>query len=126
MPHLAGQIAWDKDGNLVGPGDLAAQRRQALANIRAVLAAAGASPADVLRLRTYLVDHSPEKLGPVLGQIAEFYGHGIPAPNTFIGVSHSRAAGAPHRHRGHGGRRVAPYSGAQALASRLRLRRRRQ
>jgi enamine deaminase RidA (YjgF/YER057c/UK114 family) len=85
--HLAGQVAWDKDGNLVGAGDLAAQTRQALANIRAVLAAAGASPADVLRLRTYVVDHAPEKLGPVLGQIAEFYGEATPAPNTFIGVS---------------------------------------
>jgi enamine deaminase RidA (YjgF/YER057c/UK114 family) len=85
--HLAGQVAWDKDGNLVGPGDLATQTRQALANIRAVLAASGASPADVLRLRTYVVNHTPEKLGPVLAQIAQFYGESTPAPNTFIGVS---------------------------------------
>lgn len=85
--HLAGQVAWDKDGKLVGAGDLAAQTRQALANLRAVLAAAGASPADILRLRTYVVDHNPEKLGPVLGEIAQFYGEAIPAPNTFIGVS---------------------------------------
>lgn len=85
--HLAGQVAWDKDGNLVGAGDLAAQTRQALANIRAVLTAAGASPADILGLRTYVVNHSPEKLGPVLGEIARFYGEATPAPNTFIGVS---------------------------------------
>ena len=85
--HLAGQVAWDKDGKLVGPGDLAAQTRQALANIRTVLAAAGASPADILRLRTYVVDHTPEKLGPVLAEIAQFYGKTLPAPNTFIGVS---------------------------------------
>lgn len=85
--HLAGQVAWDKDGKLVGPGDLAAQTRQALANIRAVLAAAGASPADVLRLRTYVVNHSPDKLAPVLTEIGRFYGTALPAPNTFIGVS---------------------------------------
>lgn len=85
--HLAGQVAWDKNGKLVGPGDLAAQTRQALANIRTVLAAAGASPADILRLRTYVVNHSPEKLGPVLAEIAEFYADTLPAPNTFIGVS---------------------------------------
>lgn len=85
--HLAGQVAWDKSGKLVGSGDLAAQTRQALANIRSVLAAAGASPADVLRLRTYVVNHSPEKLGPVLAEIAQFYGTVVPAPNTFIGVS---------------------------------------
>jgi enamine deaminase RidA (YjgF/YER057c/UK114 family) len=85
--HLAGQVAWDKDARLVGAGDLAAQTRQALANIRTVLAAAGASPADIVRLRTYVVNHSPEKLGPVLAQIVEFYGEAVPAPNTFIGVS---------------------------------------
>lgn len=85
--HLAGQVAWDKNGNVVGPGDLAAQTRQALANIRAVLASAGAAPADILRLRTYVVDHHPDKLGPVLAEIAQFYGKTLPAPNTFIGVS---------------------------------------
>jgi len=84
--HLAGQVAWDKDGKLVGAGDLAAQTRQALANIRAVLAAAGASPADIVRLRTYVVGHSPDKLGPVLGEIGQFYGNAVPASNTFIGV----------------------------------------
>lgn len=85
--QLAGQVAWDNEGKLVGAGDLAAQTRQALANIRAVLAAAGASPADVLRLRTYVVNHTPDKLGPVLGEIAQFYGDATPAPNTLIGVS---------------------------------------
>jgi enamine deaminase RidA (YjgF/YER057c/UK114 family) len=34
-----------------------------------------------------VVDHSPEKLGPVLGEVAQFYGEVTPAPNTFIGVS---------------------------------------
>lgn len=85
--QLAGQVAWDNEGKLVGAGDLAAQTRQALANIGAVLAAAGASPADILRLRTYVVNHTPDKLGPVLGEIARFYGDATPAPNTFIGVS---------------------------------------
>jgi enamine deaminase RidA (YjgF/YER057c/UK114 family) len=84
--HLAGQVAWDKDGKLVGAGDLAAQTRQALANIRTVLASAGSSPADIVRLRTYVVGHSPEKLGPVLGEIGQFYGDAVPASNTFIGV----------------------------------------
>ncbi len=84
--HLAGQIAWDKEGKLVGAGDLAAQTRQALANLREVLKAAGAGPADVVRLRTYVVNHSPDKLGPVLGEIGAFYAGAVPAANTFIGV----------------------------------------
>ena len=38
------------------------------------------------RLRTYVVDHSPEKLGPVTGEILAFYDGVVPAANTFIGV----------------------------------------
>lgn len=85
--HLAGQVAWDKDCNVVGGDDLAAQTRQALANLKAVLAEAGATPTDIVRLRTYVVDHNPDKLGPVLGEIGAFYEGGTPAPNTFIGVA---------------------------------------
>jgi enamine deaminase RidA (YjgF/YER057c/UK114 family) len=83
--HLAGQVGWDKNLGLAA-GDLAAQTRQALANLKAVLAEVGASPADVVRLRTYVVDHDPSKLGVVLGEVGAFYGDATPAPNTFIGV----------------------------------------
>ncbi len=85
--HLAGQVAWDKDCNVVGGDDLAAQTRQALANLKTVLAEAGATPANIVRLRTYVVNHSPDKLGVVLPEIGAFYGDATPAPNTFLGVA---------------------------------------
>lgn len=84
--HCAGQVGWDKDYQLVGEGDAGAQAKQALSNLKTVLAAAGASVADVVRLRTYVVNHSPELLGPIGGALAEFYGDVIPAANTWIGV----------------------------------------
>ena len=84
--HLAGQVAWDKERNLVGGDDLAAQTRQCLANLEEVLASQGASPADLVRIRTYVVDHGPEKLEPVAGELMAFYGDVTPAPNTWIGV----------------------------------------
>ena len=84
--HCAGQVAWDKDYQLVGGGDIAAQARQALGNLKEVLAAAGASPADVARMRTYVVDQKPEYLESVGAAIAEFYGDVTPAANTWIGV----------------------------------------
>ena len=86
MLHLAGQVAWDKDRNLVGGDDLAAQARQCLANLKEVLASEGATPADLVRIRTYVVDHSPDKIGPVAGEMMAFYGDAMPAPNTWIGV----------------------------------------
>ncbi len=85
--HCAGQVAWDRDCNVVGVGDLAAQTRQAAANLKAVLAAAGAGPADIVRIRTYVVDHSPDKLGVIGGEMAAFWGDVTPSPNTLIGVA---------------------------------------
>ena len=84
--HLSGQVAYDGARNLVGESDLVAQTRQVFANLKRVLAAAGATPAHVVRLRTYVVNHSPEKLGPVSAEILAFYDGGTPAANTFIGV----------------------------------------
>lgn len=52
-----------------------------------MLAEAGVTPADIVRLRTYVVNHSPDKLGVVLPEIGAFYGDATPAPNTFIGVA---------------------------------------
>jgi 2-iminobutanoate/2-iminopropanoate deaminase len=51
---VAGQVAFDKDGNLVGKGDLRAQAAKALDNLVAALAAARATPADVVKVNTYL------------------------------------------------------------------------
>lgn len=85
--HCAGQVAWDKDLNLVGEGDLAVQCDQVFKNLKEVLAAAGASPADVVRMRTYVVDYSPDKLDVIGPAIAAFYGDNLPAANTLLGVA---------------------------------------
>lgn len=84
--HLAGQVAWDANGELVGPGDLAAQAAQCFANLSEVLAACGASAQNVVRLRTYVVDYSPDKLEIIGPAIGGFYGDVTPAANTLIGV----------------------------------------
>ena len=84
--HLSGQVAWDKDNNLVGGDDLAAQARQALANLKAVLADQGLDPSDLVRIRTYVVDHNPEKIGPVAGEMMAFFGEAMPCANTWLGV----------------------------------------
>lgn len=85
--HLAGQVAWDDAGNLVGPNDLAAQCSQVFRNLKEVLTECGMSPADVVRLRTYVVDYSPDKLAVIGAAIADFYGDTAPAANTLLGVA---------------------------------------
>jgi len=85
--HLAGQVAWNDSGELVGHGDLASQAAQEFRNLKEVLAECGMTPADVVRLRTYVVDYSADKL-PILGAaINDFYGGGTPAANTLLGVA---------------------------------------
>jgi len=55
LVFTAGQIGWGPDGGF-GASDLAGQVRQALANVVAVLAEAGAGPEHVVRLTWYVVD----------------------------------------------------------------------
>jgi enamine deaminase RidA (YjgF/YER057c/UK114 family) len=85
LVFVAGQVADDAHGNLVGAGDLAAQARQAFANVGRCLAAAGARPNQVTMIRIYVVHHRPEYL-PIIseGRIAVFGDH-RPA-DTLVGV----------------------------------------
>lgn len=54
--YMAGQIALDPDGNLVGPGDAEAQARQLYANMERVLAAAGATLDDIVSTTVYMTN----------------------------------------------------------------------
>lgn len=55
--HVAGQIGWTADQQLV-PGGLVAQTKQALANIVAVLAEDGARPEHLVRLTWYVTSRT--------------------------------------------------------------------
>ena len=52
--HIAGQVAVDDAGDVVGVDDVDAQADQVAVNLAAVLADAGCSLADVLALRVYV------------------------------------------------------------------------
>jgi enamine deaminase RidA (YjgF/YER057c/UK114 family) len=53
---VAGQIGWNPATGAFESDDFAAQARQALANVRAVIDAAGASPAGLVRMTWYVTD----------------------------------------------------------------------
>jgi len=54
--YIAGQIALDPMGALVGPGDIRAQTRQVFQNLQAALQAVGVGFEQVVKLNYYLVD----------------------------------------------------------------------
>ena len=78
--HLKGQVALDREGRVVGPGDMAAQLRQVLANIRAVLASVGGLPGDVVSLTHHTTDiEAFMACGPVR---AAFFAEPYPVTTT--------------------------------------------
>jgi len=53
---IAGQTAFDLQGNVVGIGDFRAQAEQTYRNLKAALDAVGASPGDIVKVTNYVVD----------------------------------------------------------------------
>jgi 2-iminobutanoate/2-iminopropanoate deaminase len=82
--YISGQIAFDKDGNVVGAGDMKAQADQVFKNLEAALAAAGATFADVVKMNTYVTDM--EKAPAVREVRARYFGETTPA-STLVQVA---------------------------------------
>ncbi len=85
LVFVSGQVADDGEGNLVAPGDLAGQARQAFANVGRALAAAGARPEQVARITIYVVHHRPEYLDAISEARVAVFGDHKPA-DTLLGV----------------------------------------
>jgi len=81
--YVSGQVALDRDGRLVGKGDIEAQAVQVFENLRAVLAAAGASLDDVVKLTTYATHFSYR---PKITEVRSRYFQQVPA-STFVVVT---------------------------------------
>ena len=56
--YVAGTVALDGEGNVVGVGDIRAQTRHVLESVKAVIAAAGGSLADVAFNQIFLKDYA--------------------------------------------------------------------
>lgn len=83
--YIAGQVAFDSTGEVVGVGDFKAQAEQVFANLRRALASVGASFRDVLKTTTYITDL---KNLPALRETrGRHFDAAHPPANTLIPVS---------------------------------------
>jgi reactive intermediate/imine deaminase len=80
--YVAGQVAFDKDGKVVG-ADMKAQAEQVFKNLEAALASAGAKFSDVVKMNTYITDMS--QVAAVREVRSRYFGTTTPA-STLVQV----------------------------------------
>jgi enamine deaminase RidA (YjgF/YER057c/UK114 family) len=86
---VSGCVSADSEGNIVGEGDLAAQTRKTLDNLRMILQASGADLKDVLKTTVFMLDISQRGLTHDIRR--EYFGD-FPPASTMVEV---RALGRP-------------------------------
>ena len=80
MVFTAGQVAWDKTGNVIGLNDVRAQTIQTLSNVKAVLEEGGATLSDVVKCNVYLKDMKDFQV--MNAEFAKFFPESPPARTT--------------------------------------------
>jgi enamine deaminase RidA (YjgF/YER057c/UK114 family) len=86
---IAGQVATDSTGNIVGAGDFEAQCAQVFVNIKAALASVGADWSNIVQFTTYLV-HAQDIAKFMQYREREFphiFSNGAYPPNTLLIVN---------------------------------------
>lgn len=91
LAFVSGQVAWRRDGG-PAPGDLAEQAALVVANVKAALDAVGATPRDLVMVRAYLVDLTPERQDVVMPHLLALFDGARPSL-TGIGVAALAAPG---------------------------------
>ena len=84
---LSGQVAFDSDRNIVGEGDVIAQTRQAMDNLKSAVETGGGQISDIVQITTHVVNYDTTQLEDITGTIAEFFRPECLPTNTLVGIS---------------------------------------
>lgn len=84
LVSIAGQLSIDKDGNVVGEGDIQAQTKQALSNLEEAVKASGGTKEDIAAIRVYMTNR--EDLEGMRQARAGFW-EGTPPASTLLFIS---------------------------------------
>ncbi|MFV3077999.1 RidA family protein [Niveispirillum fermenti] len=84
LAFIAGQVALDVDGNLVGGDSHAAQARQCFANIAAALDALSVRPERIVKMTINVVGHHPGLIAPIFGAGRDIFGDAWPVTASML------------------------------------------
>ena len=85
--HVSGQVSVDARGEVVGKGDFRAQVERTFENLKAALAAAGATFRDVVKVTYFVVGLKPEHVPVVRETRAKYLDAQNPPASTLVGVA---------------------------------------
>ena len=85
LVYIAGQVPFDRSGNLVGKDDFLAQAEQVFRNIKAAVEAVGGSFRDVVKLNYFCVEAVDPSLLPQMLKVRDqFVDTKNPPASTFV------------------------------------------
>lgn len=85
--YISGEVPLDSAGQLVGRDDLAAQAKQAFANLALVLRIAGNEPSDIVKLTVYVADLHPGDVAAIRAAAPAFFPDRDPPAGVIVGVA---------------------------------------
>ncbi|MUL82199.1 MULTISPECIES: RidA family protein [unclassified Mycolicibacterium] len=86
MIFTAGACPLDGQGRVVSPGDIAAQTRQTMSNLRITLQDCGAELRDVVKTTIYVASSHRDDLATAWNEVVAGFGDHRP-PSTLLGVA---------------------------------------
>lgn len=79
--YVTGQVAWDEDGNVIGPGDVHAQMVKSIENIEAILHEVGGRLDDIVSMTIYFLDRAHL---PIIQEVRSRYFSAGTAPVSIL------------------------------------------
>ena len=87
LVYVSGQVSYDRDGIVIGSGDMREQCEQVFRSLTHALKAAGASWSDVVKINGYMVDINPADVNVYREVRARYIGRENMPASTLVGVT---------------------------------------
>ncbi len=84
--YLSGQVAFDRERNIIGGDNIVEQTRQALRNMATAVEAGGGAMSDIVQITLHVVNYRPTQLNDIAGTLAEFFEPACLPANTLVAV----------------------------------------